>query len=241
MREIFLALVAINILVLGGQLYWLGGADADAAHRAERSEGHELLLLSERGGGGAVVRESLAPTTTEPESEGEQSLTVGEAPFCILVGPFERLLRAEQFSEHLETLDIVSEVQELEVPSEVHYWIYLSPKSSREEALARLRQLQREGIDSYLVVQGAHTNGISLGLYTRQDLARNRLRDLREQGHDAKLEEIVRYRSENWVVMALDQADKVDGALWVELLNRAPGAEKQQKFCPGVASAPSFL
>lgn len=167
----------------------------------------------------------------DPETETES-----QEPLCTLIGPFDKLLRGEYFVERLAALDVKAEVQELEVPGELGYWVYLPSLSSRKEAFDTLRQLQSKGIDSYVIPRGDLENGISFGMFSQEKLAKQRLEDMRSQGYDAELQAVERSYKEVWVVLEPGQSQQLDLESWQAVLADENGIERRQNYCPAVAS-----
>jgi hypothetical protein len=236
MRWIVASLVFINLLVLLGQLF-LPRNDLTAAPNSlpatpEFDGESSLRLLSELD---APARRAMFASkehtrvVTPPAGEFSQ-------PLCTMVGPFPQLLKAEYFVERLAALDVLSSIQDLEVPGEVGYWVYLPPRESRKQAFNQLRELQAKGIDSYVIPKGELANGISFGMFSQAGLAKNRLEAMRSLGYPAELKEIARSYKEIWVVLSSDQAGRVDQAVWQPLLAAEKGLERRQNFCPPVAS-----
>jgi hypothetical protein len=153
-----------------------------------------------------------------------------------MVGAFAESVAAEGFVEYLQALEVGASVRELEVPDGSGFWVYLRPEISKQEALRRLYELQAKQVDSYIIPRGELANGISLGMFTRKELALQRQNELDGLGYRAEILEIERSLREIWVVMPLSEAEKLAASLWQELLTRHSGLEKRQNLCPGVAS-----
>ncbi|HEY7885505.1 MAG TPA: hypothetical protein VIC08_11235 [Cellvibrionaceae bacterium] len=232
MRIVFFALLGINVAALVLQLtVWRVEAtipQVSAPGRADAS----LRLLSESDVSVDMVSDrSSSPLLAAREGES----------LCVVVGPFEALLRGEYFVEALQALEVGAEVRELEVPEGEGFWVYLPSEPTRKEALERLREVQAKNIDSYLIPRGELANGISLGMFTREELALEQQQQMREQGFAATIKTITRMRSEIWVLVDREDAQKLNRETWVRLLNRENDIEKLQKYCEGVAPAGKFL
>jgi len=233
MRAIFLFLAAVNLLVAG--LLWFASdpepADTPLAASGAGSEAPELQRIGELptfsqadfGAPGAETLNNRAPVTAGTE-------------FCSLLGPYSEPSVAESAAERLMALDADAQVRALEVSDGPGYWVHLPPEPSERAALARLHEIQARQIDSYIIPRGDLAQGISFGMFSRESLARQRRDSLRELGYEARIREIERSHTETWVVVPLSQARSLGDSLWEELLAEAPGLERRQNFCPGVAS-----
>lgn len=234
MRAICLALVAINILALSLQLF-IGAPDPVAeSHPPSPADGERsLVMLTERQGAPAPSAHRSS-TAAQPAEQDQKSA------LCELVGPFDDAERAEHLVQRLRALEIPARTEKVDVPAGARYWVHLEPELSQNAALRRLHELQAKNIDSYIIPRGELALGISLGMFSRAELARQRQEDLRALDYDAKVLEISRTQRELWVSLPAAQAAQVADSFWRELLDGRPQLEKRQNLCPGVASAPSF-
>jgi len=233
MRWIVGSLVVINILVLIWQLLTQDPAPTPPPPtRPAAGNAETIKLLSEleeetlQAMMAKRERLRLQPKPTEASTE----------PLCTLVGPFEKILNAEYFVERLQALDVQGQVQEVEVPGELGYWVYLPSLSSRKEAFDTLRELQSKGIDSYVIPRGDLENGISFGMFSQENLAKRRLEDMRKQGYAAELQAVERSYKETWVVLQPGQSQLLDPESWQRVLANENGLERRQNYCPPVAS-----
>jgi hypothetical protein len=226
MRSIFLSLVAINVIVLLMQLFMRSPAPAgtDAAPLPKTLEGAQLKMVSEATGGALSEKRSANGASSSVNSD-----------MCTMVGPYAQLLHAEYLVERLAAMDVHAAINSVEVPDSQAFWVYLPPEMSEKEALRRLYEIQAKNIDSYIIPSGELANGISFGIYNDQSTAHARLEEIRMQGYQAKLRQIERKHSETWVTLPPGEAEKIDDAVWVDMLNQQTGLEKRQNLCLGVA------
>lgn len=253
MRSIFLSLIILNAAVLA--FYWFQSDTVTAVTENRvagvvRSGDAPLLVLLDELEAAELSRMFAAKERVQFQSEGvvtEGKLTavpqiaeiespLPDALMCTYVGPFKALLPAEYFVEHLSALEVEAEVQRVEVPGEPSFWVYQAPESSRKAALRKLHELQAKGVDSYVIPKGDLENGISYGLYNREDRAKGRLELILKKGYAADIRRVDRTFEEVWVSLGVSEAEKVGEELWFELMNREDGLEKRQNFCPDVAS-----
>ncbi|MGI1677149.1 MAG: hypothetical protein K6L75_00310 [Cellvibrionaceae bacterium] len=242
MRWIVGSLIFANVLVFAWYMLAGSGSPVDAnmgSSRAQQgsSSSPAIQLLSEIGSqevisggeeksiGSPVQEPSVVPETDEDGN-----------PLCTLVGPFPKLLRAEYFIERLSALDVFSVVYEVEIPGDVGYWVFLPPEESRKKAYNKLRELQAKGVDSYVIPKGELENGISFGMFSRESLADQRLKDMKEQGYSAELKEITRSYKEIWILLQPGRAKLLGENTWLEMLSTDEGIERRQNYCPAVAS-----
>jgi cell division septation protein DedD len=158
-------------------------------------------------------------------------------PVCHMIGPLKELISARQIKERLRALDISVHLYGIKVPGKPDYWVHLGPLRSRKEALDLLRELQSKKIDSFLITEGDLANGISLGFFTREDLARAVLEQRRELGYDAKIQSVQRFSEELWAVFDDGEYGKFSNELWQQIQTGTQGLELRKNFCDAIASA----
>lgn len=229
MRWIVLALLLAN----AGLFAWFqaaGRAPATVA-TADRGpvtgEGETVRLVSE------VPAEQLAPAPAEPDPTPEPK-TRGES-LCTMIGPFEEAYQGEDVTERLRALQLDADLRELEMTGQMRYWVFLAPRETRREALRKLRELQAEGIDSYVIPDGSLTNGISFGIFSEPERAEKLAGELRGRGHRVRTREEPQTYLERWVVMPPGEIDGLAEEFWSQLQSDYPDLGRRQNLCSEVA------
>lgn len=235
MRWLIAGFVAINVVVLVWQLLTRSDIDIDVQEPAARNisevaDAPRLELLGELN---TSTLSTMRQTSQNQVGERASQASI----LCTLVGPFNRLLRAEYFLERLTALELEAQVQELEVPGEPGYWVYLPSQGSRKQAFNILRELQAKGIDSYVIPGGELENGVSFGMFSQKDLADKRLVAMKKEGYEAELKEVIRSFQEVWVVLQPGQAGQLSQEAWQQMmLEEEDELERRQNYCPLVDS-----
>ena len=184
----------------------------------------DIRLLSEAEPSRVRV-DSAAPA--EPSAPG--------AAVCLFLGSFEEDARARVVEQRLLSLDIEAEVRSVDAAAGVEYWVYLSPLASRQASLRQLRELQARRIDSYIITQGELANGISLGIFPRNDSADSVMQRLREAGYEPQMRELSRAHRSFWVRVAPESRRLADEFLLGKLAGDFAGLQHQLMPCEGVA------
>lgn len=219
------------VLLLCNAIYFLWQSqsrpEAPLVAAPAAAEGETLVLLRERG---------------QPEGGGQPTPATAAAvapsvPVCHMIGPLKELVSARQVKERLRALDISVQIYGIKVPGKPDYWVHLGPMRSRKEALDLLRELQNKKIDSFLITEGELANGISLGFFTREELARAALKQRRDLGYDAKLRPVQRFSQELWAVFDEGEYGKFSDELWQQIQAGTQGLELRKNFCDAIASA----
>jgi len=110
--------------------------------------------------------------------------------------------------------------------------VLVRPLTTRAEAMEVLAGIQQQGIDSFLIGTGKWRNGISLGLFSRQQAAQEKLESAREAGLDVTMEQLAR----NGKLRGLRGGKSLYAAVSRENL-QFRGLALSLQHCSGVAKA----
>lgn len=226
--------LVLGLLLCNLAYYFFGrqlevGAEV-AVSSSLAADGGRLLLLSERKGAGIGAANDKPVANTAVAAEPPVAV-------CHMIGPFSEKVSARQIRDRLQALDVSVVTYQLSIPEKPDYWVHLGPMRSRKEALDVLRELQSKNIDSFLIAEGELTNGISLGFFTKAELAEAIQRQRREQGYDAKTRQIPRFAQEFWQVLDAEQYNKMSDELWQKIKAGTQGLELRKNSCDLIASA----
>ena len=161
-------------------------------------------------------------TLEELELYGESAIGQGsledefdEVPrSCYWAGPLGDSKEQEILSRRLQDHQLVVEPIHEQISEGWRYWVYLPPKASRAEAESDLVELQLQGVDSYLILRGQHVYGISLGLFSKEAWANDKVAEIEAKGGQPKIESFEKIREQRWVSVSKAQADALgDGVL----------------------------
>ncbi|MHA6495118.1 SPOR domain-containing protein [Pseudomonas borbori] len=164
-----------------------------------------------------------------PSAEAQEAV-------CLFLGSFEREADASQIEQRLLSLDIQSRVQSVDAAGGVDYWVYLAPLASRQASLRQLKELQARKIDSYIITQGDLANGISLGIFPRNDSAESVMQRLRTAGYEPAMRELPRAQRSYWIRIAPESRRLADDYLLGQLASDFDGLEHQLMPCEGIAT-----
>lgn len=236
MRWVFFSLLGINSLMFA----WGVMFDSDQPSTAEVRESPfpyrglpELQMLGEVGDTQAVgAREERTPSAVASFDVSK----INSKTLCEMVGPFKDTAMAEDFRSRLSAIDIASSIKDLELPAGPGYWVYLKPAENRRAALRRLAELQARGIDSYVIPKGEFENGISLGMFSQENLAKARLAEMVAIGLEPYLDTIERTYRETWVMLNPGEERKMSNLTWDRVMEGLNHLERRQNFCLDVAS-----
>lgn len=237
MRWALLFLVAANVMLFT----WFqfngdpeGGPDENLQGLPSRGEGiASLELLSETEAAASGI-EGQATAEVSPEPAARQ------APMCWMLGPMPEEVTAKQVLMRFENQAVPAELRVIEEIIGLDYLLYMGPFASRAESLAKLNELQGAGVDSFLITRGSLAEAISLGLYSRRSKAEIARDSFGEQGYAAQIRENERTGTQQWLVIPMASAEKLDIPFWNELDMDFNGLERKQNWCAAIASADSI-
>jgi len=156
---------------------------------------------------------------------------------CVRLGWLDSREAAQAIMEAVPALDDGSvTIEEMEQVRPPLNWVLIPPQPA-DAARKQFREIQRQGIDSYLVTQGEYRNAISLGLFESREAAISVLEEKKRQNLNAVLANYDR----NQISYALDFEAEPDLA---EDLVQAVTSEYGKNFdfieinpCEGVATS----
>lgn len=212
MRWIIVTLVLLNVLYFGWGYWQKHNTQAvptqPVVESTTKQDGDELVLLTER----LPAPTSPAPPPTiapeRPKIEPPKlpvSIKEPERKICARVGPFSEEAAVTNALGQLKSAGIESAQAQAQEEVNVQHWVILPPTESRRRALQTLRELQARKIDSYLITSGEMKNAISLGLFTRDELAKGVQEKIREAGYPAEIRRKEKLDKTFWLQMSVSQ------------------------------------
>lgn len=158
------------------------------------------------------------PADPEQDLTGsdEQQPVVGEGSvatepeesqrYCAEAGPFKKKSQARAIGARLGNA-VQAEVVSRKYDEITGYWVLIPPLPDRRQAKETVARLKEAGVeDLWLFSKGEKRNAISLGLYSRQDAAREHADTIRSKGFGPEVRPSTRRATGHWlVVTGLDQ------------------------------------
>ena len=253
MRWIVISLLLFNVMFLLWN--WLGyshskGFEAmNASATAGRVEmpGAKVLLLRERAAPDMPPSENIVSVASvpvnNPNAVAAEDATakmdappVGQPPVCLLLGPHPEPRAAKLLIDRLAALQIQAKYAAIEIAGEPDYWVYLQPELTKELAVVKLKELQEKKIDSFIIPQGEIANGISLGVFDKQENAEKRKQSVAELGYEAQVRVNPRNYLESWVVIYPDEGVRFSSELYSQLRLDNNKLDLRKDLCSKVAS-----
>ncbi|WP_421841153.1 hypothetical protein [Marinobacter algicola] len=177
-------------------------------------------------------------------AEGEAAQAAVDVPpereevplsFCVRLGWFDSKEGARKAYRSLGRPGTDYDVNEEERELAPLHWVIIPPQPE-DRALDMFRNLQRRGIDSYLVTRGENKNAISLGLFESRRAAENVLAEKKRQNLNAILANFPRNQL-SYALVFEDQLVPDSGAVGVAETDYSENFDMVEiRRCEGVAT-----
>lgn len=139
---------------------------------------------------------TVAPPEPQPQPPAAQPRT------CVALGPFDTLEEATAHGERIVSAGGETAVVEETEVGEPDYFVYVEPAASRALAHRTWRELVAQGIDAFVIPRGERENGVSVGVFSRRELAEAQHDRVSELGFSVATRTVLRshvtYRLHAW-------------------------------------------
>ncbi len=119
---------------------------------------------------------------------------------CNTIGPFKSKKTANIIRKKLVELGLSAERRMSKDNKRKGFWVMIPPAETRKAAKKSVRELKKkEIVDYFLVVTGEQTNAVSLGVFSRSDLAQRRYDEILGLGFEVKIRQVDLPLREYWL------------------------------------------
>ncbi|WP_299948374.1 hypothetical protein [uncultured Microbulbifer sp.] len=188
-------------------------------------QGRRLVMISEASPGALPAAEAASASISSVTAQEQH---------CTLIGPFPQIYRGQDIVQRLKALQIQGDLREIEMQGQMRYWVFLPPLHSRREAFNKLRELQAQGIDSYVIPKGTLADGISFGIFSERARAELLTEELTSKGIGAKFREEPQIYLERWIVLMPGAAERLAAEFWQQLGEEYPELGRRHNLCSEV-------
>jgi hypothetical protein len=237
MRIIFLLLLAANLALLAWSQHFSpsdGAVDPQPARRQINPEKIRVLQDREPAASAAAAPNPVAKPAAPPVAGQGAPVVAGATPAapgaCSEWGGFA-IAEAPKAEQALAPLALGARLVQRRSDETAGWWVFIPPQSNRAAALKKTAELKALGIDDYFILQdeGKMRWAVSLGIFSTEEAARNRLEALRAKGvRSAQTGERDTPVSKVW--FQVRNADAALQAKLKELAQGSPGTEVRD--CP---------
>lgn len=183
------------LLNLGFGLWHYRSHQVTFVEDRNEDENLRLVLLSEY-----LNQQSQATTTSDPE------FTDTSTARCYTLGPFKSTSSAASLRKELEAIGITAVRRMSKDNTRQGYWVIIPPEQDRNTAKAHVKVLKEKDVkDYFLVVSGEQTNAVSLGVFSRSELAQRRYAEIKQLGFKVRIEKVDLPLREYWLDWPIEQ------------------------------------
>lgn len=204
----------------------------------------EVLALEEPAAEAVDESTEIAEPTAEPvvtqqavrrvveEGSGEEVAD----PLCWMVGPMPEKVTGRQVAARFQALELDMRLVNTEVVVGQKFQVHLGPYPSQGEAMAKLRELQAAGIDSYIQASGELKNSVSLGYFSHQSSADSAVEQFVAKGYAPKVATKDQKELQIWGILPVSEAAGLGEDFWAGISKDFPGVGRKQNLCAAIAS-----
>jgi len=225
-RAVFVSLVLLNILhfVYREQLY---KPPIKSTVTVVEQDIESIFLLSENSTFNLKEKEMDLVVNNPLKVEA------GGVEECLAIGPFDDIFKGQNIVYQLSAIELSAKLKAIDRPTgENDYRVMMPAASSLQEAFRKLRELDSQNIDSYVITEGQDALGISLGVFSTQVAAESLKQVLSKSGYVVEIVLIPTLVREFWIFSSDGQNLSVDGDTWTSLVANYPEIEQRLQQCP---------
>ena len=191
---------------------------------------------------------AMGQPLNEEASETPQSPALPGPRWCGELGLFTAAGPAEALLPELLLLGIDAELVAGRRPVGNTFWVHSRLFEREADALALLRELQGQNIDSYYIREGELAGRISLGVFSRNSSAEQVQSTLAAQGYSAEISRVARQVDRFWLDLEFASSAVLESPEWLALVARlassggeagavaADAPQLTEKVCNAVAT-----
>ena len=242
-RLAFSFVVVVNVIVA----LWLSGAGRGQNSQnfsANRPliQGDTLILIAE------VNPSQLTPSFVEeagtlPVEELASPVEVVKANTsaqCVVLSSFKSGADAEVLADRIRDFGVNVDLKAEKTESPGPFMVYIKPFISDREARREMRVLKSSKVDSFIIVDGELTNGISLGVFgTEQNALAQKFR-VAALGYEVETRHLTVQKEHFSLVASGEVLAALEDDYWVKIASENKDISIEQKVCNEVASGVKF-
>jgi hypothetical protein len=171
----------------------------------------------------------------EFESQQQSQTSAAEdVQSCFNLGPFLTRKAAGQINQELKSMGISAVLRVNKDKTRPGYWVLIPPEKDRQAARKVIARLKAKNIkDYFLVATGSQKNAVSLGVFSRPELAQKRLRQIKKMGFSVSIEKVDLPRREYWLEWPTSAENGPEAAKLERWRQSYPTIGNTQKACQG--------
>jgi hypothetical protein len=191
------------------------------------------------------ISEKVVAMTPESEPAGQvpvvaTTVPIAEAPVlkggCFTLGPFRDLDKLRSLTREIKSYVVAADFRGREEKEQYLYWVYISPENNMSEALETGERLKASKIkDFYIIREGDHKYGISLGRFRNKASALRLEKKVSKLGYDVLTEPLFKTVTVYWLDYQLADGVAIPEAIVQQymLSNKADEVSRLARDCEG--------
>ena len=151
---------------------------------------------------------------------------------CFNLGPFAQRKAALQISQQVKALGVSVSIHMTKDKSRPGYWVLIPASKDRKAARQVIERLKEKKIkDYFLVATGSQKNAISLGVFSRADLAQKQLKIIKKLGFNVSVTQVDLPKREYWLEWSATSGSQVGSELLSRWYKQYPGIGSTRIDC----------
>jgi hypothetical protein len=179
-----------------------------------------------------VSDESQLILLSEFKPQEKKSVTQLGLKQCYSLGPFSNKSESGKAQKLLEYNNFATKRVSVRDESLSGFWVVLPASKSLKEAKKEIERLKSLKIkDYFLVATGSHENGISLGVFSREDSARRRIDEMNKLGFFPEIQSVLLPQNIYWLNWDKESQVQPDPAIINNVKNKFSQVSVIEKSC----------
>lgn len=165
-----------------------------------------------------------------PAAQGNVSSSTTAS--CFNLGPFTHRQDARQVSQELTKQGVSVSLHVAKDKTRPGYWVLIPASKDRQAARKIIARLKQKKVrDYFLVATGSQKNAISLGVFSRPDLAQKQLEMIKKLGFTVTISKVDLPKREYWLEWPAATQAKVGTVQLDKWHKRYPGIGSTRVVC----------
>lgn len=143
--------------------------------------------------------------------------------YCTPIGPFAAKETALSVSKKLSATLASKGITAAEVPISEIYWLMIPPLADEDASQQLILELKSKKIDSFLIEDGDHRLGVSLGVFGRRENAESYQQRLKVQGYLSEISPLPRFAEHYWLWLFERDLTKLSDEFWQDVKGMLAG------------------
>jgi cell division protein FtsN len=174
-----------------------------------------------------AAKAQTAPAAEKPKQEMPANL-----PHCYSLGPMGNQKMVKQVKLRVTSMGLTVQRVRNEVEKVPTNWIYLGPYKSESEAKRAVSRLHAKGVkDTQIINKGANNHIVSVGLFSTQAGADERLKRLQDAGFTPSVSKVTAKKSHYWLDVSYNGGKAVDKKILNDMVRGIRGAGVKEMAC----------